>query len=124
MERYVYDDLFHCILYDSLSNISYSEFAIEFRDNGRAENDTFSIHEYNWSDEGSNDLDKDPCFYHKPSGFKMTWYKYPLRAVESNMDITIKQFADILYDCKNSLSEHVKYEVGNSKWWENDRNTI
>ena len=44
-------------------------------------------------------------FWHKPSDFKIYWYKYALRGAKCNMDITDEQFIDVLYDCLNSLEE-------------------
>ena len=81
------------------------------------ENDTFEIKPYDWSDEGKNDYH----FYHKPSGFKIAWYKYALRGAYSNFNITYNQFVDILYDCHNSLQEgkSVKITYDVDKWWEN-----
>tara|TARA_Y100000034_G_scaffold70314_1_gene84831 strand:- start:1284 stop:1529 length:246 start_codon:yes stop_codon:yes gene_type:complete len=42
---------------------------------------------------GSNDL---PNFEHIPSGFKMSWYKYPLRAAEANQDLSFVEFMRVL----------------------------
>lgn len=81
------------------------------------ENDTFIVKAYDWSDvENANDWH----FWHKPSGFKLQWYKYPLRGVMCNMKITHEQFADILYDCHNSMEEgkSVKWLHEIDKWWE------
>ena len=80
------------------------------------ENDTFIVKAYDWSDvEDANDWH----FWHKPSGFKLQWYKYPLRGVMCNMKITHEQFADILYDCRNSMEEgkSFKYLHEVDKWW-------
>ena len=41
----------------------------------------------------SNDL---PNFEHVPSGFKMSWYKYPLRAAKANQDLSFVEFMRIL----------------------------
>ena len=41
----------------------------------------------------SSDL---PNFEHVPSGFKMSWYKYPLRAADANRDLTFIEFMNIL----------------------------
>ena len=79
------------------------------------ENDTFEIRPYHWDDE-----DNEYHFYHKPSGFKVEWYKYALRGAYCNMDITTEQFIDILYDCKNSLEEgrNVRFIHHVDRWWE------
>lgn len=81
------------------------------------ENDTFVVKAYDWSDvEDANDWH----FWHKPSGFKLQWYKYPLRGVMCNMKITHEQFSDILYDCRNSMEEgkSVRWLHEIDKWWE------
>ena len=75
------------------------------------ENDTFQIKPYSFGDE-TNDYN----FYHKPSGFKLSWYKYPLRAADANMNISHKQFRAILYDCMNSVHPYVTVAI--DKWWE------
>lgn len=74
------------------------------------ENDTFQIKPYSWGEEPN-----DWHFYHKPSGLKISWYKYPLRGVMSNMDITHSQFRAVLYDCMNSV--HPRCTVMITKWW-------
>lgn len=81
------------------------------RDGNDFENDTFIARSYDWSDEDRNDWH----FLHKPSGFKLQWYKYPLRSPQVNMEISHEQFLDILKDCFNSLHENVKYDL--NKWW-------
>ena len=80
------------------------------------ENDTFKVVPYSWCDDSPNDCH----FWHKPSGFKMAWYKYPLRGVACNMEITSHQFLDILHDCRNSMQEKYpcKVLVECTKWWE------
>jgi len=64
-------------------------------------NEVFEIKPFSWGDE-----ENDWHFWHKPSGFKLSWYKYPLRGVEANMDITHEQFYAVLQDCMNSIPEH------------------
>lgn len=76
------------------------------------ENDTFKIKPYNWVDDEDNDYH----FWHKPSGFKLQWYKYPLRSPMVNMEITHEQFLAVVRDCHNSLNERVTYHI--EKWWE------
>ena len=77
-------------------------------------NDVFEFRAYRWDDE-TNDYH----FHHKPSGFKIEWYKYPLRGAMCNIEITDSQFVDILNDCINSLQTNEKvrifYEVDD--WW-------
>lgn len=81
------------------------------------ENNTFQIKPYSWNEEY---WDNKYHFWHKPSGFKLQWYKYPLRGASCNMQITDEQFVDILYDCINSLEEGKKCKLLHDvdKWWE------
>lgn len=80
------------------------------------DNDVFIVRPYYWGEEeGKNDYH----FYHKPSGFKMAWYKYPLRGVEVNMEVTAEEFYAIIQDCANSISGAVKYSTF-SCWWEKE----
>lgn len=92
----------------------YSIFDEEYpygRDGNNFENDTFKVKSYNWDDEDDNDYH----FWHKPSGLKIYWYKYPLRSPMSNMEITHEQFLDVLRDCFNSLKTGMYYGVDD--WW-------
>lgn len=84
------------------------------------ENDTFVVRAYDWEDWDEDLSRNDWHFWHKPSGFKLEWYKYPLRSPWANMDITHEQFLNILYDCHNSMEEGKKCRVLYSviKWWE------
>ena len=80
------------------------------------ENDTFAVRAYDWNDEAHGN---DWHFWHKPSGFMIEWYKYPLRSPYSNMDISNRRFLDILYDCHNSMqtsSPRLLHDC--DKWWE------
>lgn len=107
-ERQVNQDLFYYILgdfYDKLSSYEYEY--------GEYENDCFIMRMYNY-----DNPENKPNFIHKASGFELYWYKYPLRDPESNFGISHEQFSSILYDCKNSLSEMIKYDI--EKWWEHD----
>lgn len=107
-ERQVNQDLFYHILSDVIDDLHDASF----------ENETFIIRAYNWDTEE----DVAPNFEHKPSGFKMWWYKYPLRSPEVNINISHEQFSCILYDCKNSITasedKHPKIYVEIDKWWE------
>ena len=84
------------------------------------ENDTFAVRSYNWVDEDANDWH----FWHKPSGLKIEWYKYPLRGFEVNMEITDDQFLDVLRDCTNSMEDGKAVRVLHDirRWWA-DRKT-
>jgi len=82
MDRTMYEDIW----YDTLE-IGYES----------VDNDVFIIRPYCW-DETHEDYDK-PNFVHKPSGFKMSWYKYPLRDSYCNMNITPDEFREIMIEC-------------------------
>lgn len=76
------------------------------------ENDTFVVKSYDWSDEENTN---DWHFWHKPSGFKLQWYKYPMRSPLVNMEITHEQFYTVLHDCMNSV--HPRFTVQIEEWW-------
>lgn len=85
------------------------------------ENDIFEYKSYCWFDD--DDIERNEYhFYHKPSGFKIQWYKYALRGAYCNMDITDSQFIDILYDCLNSLQigSDVRFIHDVDKWWDTE----
>ena len=44
-----------------------------------------------------------PNFIHIPSGYKIWWYKYPLRSAYANKKISEKQFEKIIDECINSV---------------------
>lgn len=81
------------------------------------ENDTFQIKPYQWGQNAHNDWH----FYHKPSGLKIAWQKYPFKNATANMDVTHEQFRAILYDCMHSVDarNHTKIH----KWWEDNNTT-
>jgi len=81
------------------------------------ENKTFSTEPYDWGWEGEG---SQVNFHHKPSGYKISWYKYPMRGTTANMDITPEQFTDILWDCVNSTSKNVTHEI--NAWWKEGKN--
>lgn len=107
-ERQVNEDLFYCIFDKKryFDDVVYTDF----------ENETFILRPYDWNEPD----DPKPNFEHKPSGFKLWWYKYPLRSPKVNCNITHYQFSCILYDCINSLPGLCKWEI--EKWWNNDNN--
>lgn len=84
-------------------------------DGNNYENDTFAVRSYDWVDEDNNEWH----FWHKPSGLKVQWYKYPLRGFEANMDITDDQFLDVLRDCTNSTEVGKDFKILHEvrKWW-------
>jgi hypothetical protein len=72
------------------------------------ETPVFEMHPYCW-------CDKDTCpmcgttqtrttFHHKPSGFHLHWYKYAMRVVEVNKDLTDDELKAIVDECIVSLS--------------------
>lgn len=87
---------------------------------------TFCVRAYNWNEADEN-ISKDNIkdflynhnndwhFWHKPSGLKIQWYKYPLRDAYINMKIGSDKLEDVLYDCQNSL--HPRFTHGIDEWW-------
>lgn len=102
-ERQVNEDLYYYILEKGFEEVTSD---LEF------ENDTFKITPYDWNEPKN----PEPNFIHKPTGFKLWWYKYPLRSPEVNFNITHEEFSCILYDCVNSVSKFMKWEI--DKFWE------
>ena len=104
MERSIRQDLYHYIIGDEIQD--------------HYENETFVVRPYCWDDESEESCK--PNFEHKPSGFKMTWYKCPLRDPYCNMEISHDQFQSILYDCLNSTMDGTSYCI--DEWWEGESN--
>ncbi len=117
MDRFVNEELFDYILYNLCEE--------EVETKGEIVNDVFELRvfSYDEDDPEANTFFK-PNFYHKPSGFKMCWYKHPLRGIETNMELSHEDFASVLYDCRqyylNARSDGftVNYDIGNTRWWE------
>ena len=82
------------------------------------ENDTFMVRSYDWGLNDEADKRNEYHFWHKPSGFKLQWYKYPLRDPYVNMYITHEQFLDILRDCTNSIHPNFTYAI--NEWWKDN----
>ena len=82
------------------------------------ENDTFMVRSYDWGLDDESDKRNEYHFWHKPSGFKLQWYKYPLRDPYVNMDISHEQFLDILRDCTNSIHPNFTYAI--NEWWKDN----
>jgi len=107
LDRYYYEfeRLFNAYAPDR--NNLWREYGVEF------ENDTFWVFPYYWGDctcgaEGDEYCTNEcllvkPNFYHKPTGFKLSWYKYPLRDSYSNEPVTMKLLQTIIDDCIASL---------------------
>ena len=82
------------------------------------ENDTFMVRSYDWGLDDEANKRNEYHFWHKPSGFKLQWYKYPLRDPYVNMDISHEQFLDILRDCMNSIHPNFTYAI--NEWWKDN----
>jgi len=71
------------------------------------ENDTFEVHPYCWCERDDCPqcgTGEQPNFRHKPSGYSVQWYKYPLRDSWANRRIAIDEFMAIIDDCIASLA--------------------
>lgn len=44
-----------------------------------------------------------PNFHHKKSGYKLKWYKYPLRDSYANKNLSLKEFSSMIDDCVDSV---------------------
>ena len=44
-----------------------------------------------------------PNFFHKPSGYVLKWYKYPLRDSYENQDLSKEEFLNMIQGCIDSL---------------------
>lgn len=79
------------------------------------ENDVFKMRRFSWDDcDCMEQVERDeeppadcdvcgPNFVHKPSGYKLWWYKYPFRGAEHNRDYNSAEFEQIVLDCDRSL---------------------
>lgn len=81
-------------------------------------NDIFIVKAYIWADDGDDDSDPNEWhFWHKPSGLKVQWYKYPLRSCMCNMPgISHEFFLEVLKDCYNSMDDN-KFTYECHEWW-------
>ncbi len=74
--------------------------------------DKFEIHAYWWGDcdcgaDGCEEGEEHkntcglvrPNFWHKPTGYELRFYKYPLRDSYANANLTPKEFNEIIDDC-------------------------
>lgn len=78
------------------------------------DNAVFTLRPYYWGDctcpeDGSID-DADPTcaahlpnFVHKPSGYVLRWYKYPLRDSYASGELTVAEFAAMIDECVASV---------------------
>lgn len=65
------------------------------------ENDTFVIRPYYWGED--EEIAVLPNFEFKPTGFTISWYKYPMRNAFASHDIGIGTFLEILHECEKSM---------------------
>lgn len=82
----------------------FSKLAEECEDIRRPqENDTFyykaEAEDTIWDEQGNYK----PNFIYKPTGFRMVWYKYPLRSCYANRDISFDEFEKMVDACVKSL---------------------
>ena len=113
IDRSVNQELFYYILDPILSHMEDKGlFAVK--------NDVFYLYKYDWVDDGVNCLEF-PNFYHKPSGLRIDWYKYPLRGANSNIKLTPKKLRAVLYDCLDSWESltgfTIEHLLDSEKWW-------
>lgn len=60
-----------------------------------------------------------PNFWHKPSGFKLDWYKYPLRDSYSTEPLTRKMMRYMWAECKASLAQAIEAGTGETERGDN-----
>lgn len=79
------------------------------------ENDVFRIEPYFWDDCECPGTDDDihlencpervPNFLHKPSGFRIEWYKYPFRDAYMTPSVALQRWLEIVGECCASLGD-------------------
>lgn len=65
------------------------------------ENEIFIVRPYYWGDEDS--IAEKPNFVFKPTGFELSWYKFPLRDSYMSKDVDKAEFLEMLEVCRESL---------------------
>ena len=65
------------------------------------ENDVFVIRPYYWGDD--EEIAALPNFEFKPTGFTISWYKYPMRNAFASDNISTEEFLEILKECEKSM---------------------
>lgn len=79
-----------------------------------SENDTFKYIPFDYNIDGGDDETCRPLFIHKKTGFKMYWYKYPLRYAYCNKENVTSDFLkEIVEDCVKSLPKEKQIEYYN-----------
>lgn len=65
------------------------------------ENNMFIVRPYYWGED--DEIAVLPNFEYKPTGFTISWYKYPLRDAYASHNISTEQLIGILNDCEKSM---------------------
>ena len=110
VERGKLQDVFHEYLREmGFDGYGYREGSEEFV----FENDVFRLQPYWWGDcvceHGEEDLHEDDCyevtpnFTFKPTGFEMSWYKYPLRGAYATEPVTLRGLVKMMERCLESV---------------------
>ena len=73
-------------------------------------NDLFDIRQYTEWSGAEEDPIPEPNFEFRPTGLKMTWYKYPWRAATANMELSANQIDEVFRKCVESV-------LANNKAW-------
>jgi hypothetical protein len=88
IDRMLWQPLFYKLFLDRVGLNDYSSY----------ENEVFVLRCYSWDEE-----DDRPNFEHKLSGYKIAWYKYPMRSAYHNKDIDVHEYILMLNHCANSI---------------------
>lgn len=69
------------------------------------ENDTFMVHRYCWCGQETCPFCncEKPNFLYKPTGFELSWYKYPLRDSYASEEPNLVKFREIIDKCIESV---------------------
>lgn len=67
------------------------------------ENNVFIVRPYYWGED--EEIAALPNFEFKPTGFTISWYKYPMRDAYASHNISTKDFLEILEECEKSMDE-------------------
>ena len=98
IERGPWEDVFYDFLHDNgFDGYGYKNDSTDLV----FENETFSIRPYYWGDDET--IAELPNFVYKPTGFTISWYKYPFRDAYASHDISDETFYEMLKDCERSL---------------------
>lgn len=85
-------------------------------DRGGYENDVFAINPYWWGDDENREECLKPNFLFKPTGFEITWYKYPFRDSYMNKDYSEEQIKQVWSVCIESVKEKTINISTDLKW--------